>query len=318
MKKSINELFFILLILLQLIHVLNYPIFPTILTISIPISEDDSKSRVENNYVRWLQASGADIISVHPWTSNEEIDYLLTKVNGILFQGNPDTINIESAYYKIAKYLFLKVIELYDSGVKMPLISIGDDVSLLSAIISEDDISIISELEYKIIEPSNLNLYKEPENTILFSEFEKEDMKALEEEYILPNNLKRFVSIKNFISDFHLSEKFDVIATSKTEDGKEYISIAEGKKYPIIMVTFHPEYVVFETGKESTIPETLHAIYTSRFIGNGFVFYGRKNVMNTFTIEEKEKFCYIDPYGEFPQLIQGRYNYIFENENILK
>ena len=91
MKKSINELFFILLILLQLIHVLNYPIFPTILTISIPISEDDSKSRVENNYVRWLQASGADIISVHPWTSNEEIDYLLTKVNGILFQGNPDT-----------------------------------------------------------------------------------------------------------------------------------------------------------------------------------------------------------------------------------
>ena len=146
--KMINELFFILLILLQLIHVLNYPIFPTILTISIPISEDDSKSRVENNYVRWLQASGADIISVHPWTSNEEIDYLLTKVNGILFQGNPDTINVESAYYQIAKYLFTKVIELYDSGVKMPLISIGDDVSLLSAIISEDDISIISELEY--------------------------------------------------------------------------------------------------------------------------------------------------------------------------
>ena len=73
---------------------------------------------------------------------------MLKKVNGILFQGNPDTINIESAYYKIAKYLLTKVIELYDSGVKMPLISIGDDVSLLSAIISEDDISIISELEY--------------------------------------------------------------------------------------------------------------------------------------------------------------------------
>ena len=318
MKKYYNELIFILLFFSQIIHILNYPIFPTILTISIPISEDDSKSRVENNYVRWLQASGADIVSIHPWTSEKEIDYLLTKVNGILLQGNQNNINIESSYYKIAKYLYKKVIEFYDSGIKMPLISIGDDVSLLSSIISEDDTSIITELEYIIKEPSNINLYNDPENTIIFNEFEKGDMKALEEEFILPNNLKRFISIKNFISDFHLSEKLNVLATSKTEDGKEYVSIAEGKKYPIIMITFHPEYTVFETNNDLIIPETLHAIYTSRFIGNSYVFYGRKNVMNTFTVEEKEKYCYIDPYGEFPKLVDGRYNYIFEQENSIK
>ena len=196
---------------------------------------------------------------------------------------------------------------------EIQIISIGDDVSLLSAIISEDDISIISELEYKIIEPSNLNLYKEPENTILFSEFEKEDMKALEEEHILPNNLNRFISVKNFISDFHLGQKFNVVATSKSEDGKEYVEIAEGKKYPIIMVSFHPEYVVFEQNSQLIVPQTLQAIYTSRFIGNGFVFYGRKNVPNIFTVEEKQKYCYIDPYGEFPKIINGRFNYLYKN-----
>ena len=38
------------------------------------------ESRVENNYLRWLQASGADLIVVHPWTNYEDIDYLLSKV----------------------------------------------------------------------------------------------------------------------------------------------------------------------------------------------------------------------------------------------
>ena len=120
-----------------------------------------------------------------------------------------------------------------------------------------------------------------PDKTIILNEFEKEDMDALEKEYILPNNLKRIVSLKDFLSDFHLGQKFNVIATSKTKNGKEYISIAEGRKYPIILISFHPEYVVFEQNKDFIIPETLRSIYTSRFIGNGFVFFGRKYVNNT-------------------------------------
>ena len=79
------------------------------------------------------------------------------------------------------------------------------------------------------------------------------------------------------------------------------------------MISFHPEYVVYEQNGKLIVPETLQAIYTSRFIGNGFVFYGRKNVLNEFTVEEKEKFGYIDPYGEFPKIINGRFNFLFKN-----
>ena len=314
MSKEINKnIICILFIFFEITFVSNYPIFPTILTLSIPISEDDtnSKSRVENNYVRWLQSSGADLISVHPWTKNEEIDFLLKKVNGVLLQGNPHKLDIHSNYYKKAKYLYEKLIEMNESGTKIPLIIFGDDIPLICTIISEDNILINTELKYPIYEPSKINLFNVPERTIILNEFEKEDMKALEKEYILPNNLNRVVSIKNFLSDFHFSQKFNVIATSKTKNGKEYVSIAEGKKYPIIMVSFHPEYVIYEKNQDFIIPETLHSIYTSRFIGNSFVFYGRKNVMNTFTVEDKEKYGYIDPYGPFPELFGGRYNYIF-------
>ena len=316
-KQLYKNIIFIFFIFTEIVVISNYPIFPTILTVSIPISENNSgsQSRVENNYVRWLQASGADLISVHPWSSTNEIDFLLTKVNGILLQGNPNNIDIHSPYYNIIKYLYKKVVQMNDSGVKMPLIAFGDDLSLLSTIISEDNMSINTELKYPIREPTKINLFYVPDKTIILNEFEKEDMKALEKEYVLSNNLKRIVSLKNFLTEFHLSQKFNVIATSKTKEGKEYVSIVEGRKIPIIMVSFHPEYIVFETCKDFIIPETLKSIYTSRFIGNGFVFYGRKNVMNTFTIEEKEKYGYIDPYGPLPKLYEGRYNYIFEKNN---
>lgn len=315
-KRIYKQIFFIFLLFSKIINISSYPVFPTILTLSIPISENEnSKARVENNYVRWLQSSGADLISVHPWTSTEQIDFLLTKVNGILFQGNPSNLDIQSPYYKMAKYISDKTKEMNDKGIKMPMIAFGDDLPLLCSIIAEDKISISSELKYPINEPSKINLFNVPDKTIILNEFEKEDMDALEKEYILPNNLKRIVSLKDFLSDFHLGQKFNVIATSKTQNGKDYIAIAESRKYPIILMSFHPEYVVFEQNKDFIIPETLRSIYTSRFIGNGFVFFGRKYVNNTFTVEEKEKYGYIDPYGPFPKLLEGRYNYIFENES---
>ena len=237
-KIKKNILIFLILIIYQINIIENYPIFPTILTVSIPIIEKNSnlknvyyESRVENNYVRWLQASGADLVAVHPWTSYEEIDYLLTKVNGILFQGNPDNLDIKSSYYNIIKYIYKKTLEINDSGIKMPIISIGDDVSLLCTIIAEDNISIVTNSKNLINQPSNVNLFLSPDKTIIFKEFEQNDMKALEEANILPNNLNRFVSVKNFISDFHLGLKFNILATSKSEEGSEFISVAEGKKY---------------------------------------------------------------------------------------
>ena len=321
LSNFIKKYIFLFFVLLKIDIIMNYPIFPTILTVSIPIIEKNSnlknefiESRVENNFVRWLQCSGADLVVVHPWSTKEEIDDLLSKVNGVLFQGNPSDINIESSYYKKISYIYKKTIEINDSGIKLPIISFGDDVALLSSIISEDNISIVTKLKRAIKQPSNINLFSSVDKTIILKEFEQKDMNSLEEGNILPNNLNRYISVKTFISDFHLGQNFNVIGSSKSEDGKEYVAIAEGKKYPIIMVSFHPEYIVFEQNSKLIVPETLQAIYTSRFIGNGFVFYGRRNVPNIFTVEEKEKYCYIDPYGELPNIIDGRFNYLYKNK----
>ena len=315
-KKSLYILFTITLSLISQFH--SYPIFPTILTVSIPVLEQNysskevfSEARVENNFLRWLQASGADLVVVHTWSSEAEIDTLLQKVNGVLFQGNLDGLNVNSPYYQTLKLVYNKVISLNDSGIKIPLLAIGDDVSLLFSIINNDETYLVSSTGTRFLEPNNMNLFLVPDKTIILNEFEKEDMKIFEENNILPNNLDLYISVQNFM--YKLNDKFNLVATSKTPSGDEYVAIAEGKKYPIIMVSFHPEYVPFEQNSELKVPDSLQAIYMSRFIGNGFVFYGRKNVKVEFPVEEKENYCYINPYGDYPEIINSRFNYLFKN-----
>ena len=315
-KKSLYILFTITLSLISQFH--SYPIFPTILTVSIPVLEQNysskevfSEARVENNFLRWLQASGADLVVVHTWSSEAEIDTLLQKVNGVLFQGNLDGLNVNSPYYQTLKLVYNKVISLNDSGIKIPLLAIGDDVSLLFSIINNDETYLVSSTGTRFLEPNNMNLFLVPDKTIILNEFEKEDMKIFEENNILPNNLDLYISVQNFM--YKLNDKFNLVATSKTASGEEYVAIAEGKKYPIIMVSFHPEYVPFEQNSELKVPDSLQAIYMSRFIGNGFVFYGRKNVKVEFPVEEKENYCYINPYGDYPEIINSRFNYLFKN-----
>ena len=185
MSMQKTSIFLIFLISLSNISQTNsYPIFPTILTVSIPILEPNynqkdvfSETRVENNYVRWLQASGADLVVVHPWSTHEEIDILLQKVNGVLFQGNLDLINPESSYYAIIKHIYKKVISLNDSGIKMPLLVVGDDVSLLASIIITNDISVVTQVGNGLLRPNNINLYLTPDKAIILNEFEEEDIK---------------------------------------------------------------------------------------------------------------------------------------------
>lgn len=323
-RQGISFLFFLFIYeLVSINKVTCYPIFPTILTVSIPIYEKDQKmndvysqSRVENNYFRWLQASGADIVVVHPWSTYDQIDFLLEeKVNGVLFQGNPSPINKSSSYYAVIKHIFTKVIELNDKGVKMPILAIGDDASLVATIIANDDDSIVTTPQIKIKTGGNLKFYLSIDKTLILSEFTQEDAKIFEEENVLPNNLDYYIKINSFISNYQLSNFFKVIATSidTDNDNKEYVAIAEGKKYPISLVTFHPEYVSFEQNSELIVPECLSAVFMARFMGNSFVFFGRKYVKNEFTVEEKRKYDYIEPYGEFPKLIDGRFNYLFKN-----
>jgi gamma-glutamyl-gamma-aminobutyrate hydrolase PuuD len=295
----------------------SYPFFPTYLTVSIPISEKEhSISRVENNFVRWLQASGGDLIVVHPWTSHDDIDkLLLSKVNGVLFQGTKK-IDQYSPYYQIVKYIYEKIIFIYNDSKgkkEIPILAVGNDLSLLASIAS-NDLSIIS--EYNENKPNNLiytNSIDDAKNCMIFSELQNNDFINLQNKTIIPNYFDFYITKEIFLKQ--LNNYFNLIATSISQNNVEYASVIELKNYKFIQgISFHPEFIIFEQNTNFIIPENLESIKAARFIGNSFVSYGRTHNDNKMEIEEKLKnlgFNFIDPYGKYPVYYNERYQFLF-------
>ena len=294
--------------------IFSYPIFPTILTVSIPYRNKKSEGRVENTFVRFLQASGADLIVVHTWTDLKNIDRLLeNKVTGVIFQGIDTIDKTIDPYINILKYIQSKIISIYNSSKgkkKIPILALGNDMTILGILSSNKNDFSISKV---LIGPNKIKFNKDGMKSWIFTDLQKSDFTSLENENICSNYITNLIP-KNLF-DNKLTNYFKIISTSLYEN-EEYVSIMESNLYPIIGMTFHPEHIVFEENKMFNVPDSLEAIKTARFIGNSFVNYGRINSFNEMTIEEKKdnkgKFDFIDPYGNFPEFIEGRYQYLFK------
>ena len=305
-----------IIIISTLSLIFSYPIFPTILTVSIPYKNKKTEGRVENTFVRFLQASGADLIVVHTWTDLKNIDRLLeNKVTGVIFQGIDTIDKTIDHYINILKYIQSKVISIYNSSKgkkKIPILALGNDMTILGILSSNKNDFSISKV---IVGPNKIKFNNDGKKSWIFSDLQKSDFNSLENENICSNYITNLIP-KNLF-DNKLKNYFKIISTSLYEN-EEYVSIMESNLYPIIGMSFHPEHIVFEENKMFNVPESLEAIKTARFIGNSFVNYGRVNSYNEMTIEEKKDnrglFDFIDPYGNFPEFVEGRYQYLFKKK----
>ncbi len=290
--------------------IISYPFFPTILTLSLP-SNDPKKFRVENTFPRWIQAAGGDLIIIHTWTNKNKLDDLIqNKINGVLFQGNPGDINKESEYYKTVKYIYDKVIEIYgeEENKKIPIMAVGNDMILISQIATNKEVNVT---KLELDKPNTIKILKN--ESLIFSEFQERDIKAIQEKNICPNSLTHAMLYINET----INDTFNIIATSKVNE-TEYISVIEGINYPIFGISFHPEYVSFEQNTKFNIPQNLNSVLAARLIANAFVFYGRNNCNNELSIPEKRNnngtFEFIDPYVMFPSEYEDRYQFVYSKE----
>ena len=88
------------------------------------------------SYVKYLESSGARVVPIDYYSTNEELDFLFSKLNGFFFPGGG------AAFPKSAQYIFDKTVEANESGDYMPLwgtcmgfqwllISATEDVNIL-------------------------------------------------------------------------------------------------------------------------------------------------------------------------------------------
>lgn len=298
------------------------PFFPTFLILSIPIMEKmgegvykSNSERVDNNFVRWLQASGADVIVVSTFTPKKEIEELLTKVNGIILQGN-DLITMEgTSYFNQALYLYERVKEIYDQSngqIKIPLVAFGNDLAMLSEFVAGTHGIIKDSIQVWLNEVTFLNKTL-AQDTIIYSELDEIDMRSLEFLYHLPNDLKFLVPSALFDNNKHLKGTFNLLTHSTSLYGINYISSIQDKKYPIAGVSFQPEATAFEQGVKPETSVNWRSVKISRFMGNSLVKHAIQN-NRTMTIEEKKKYNFIDPYEDLPIIVNGKYQHIFKRK----
>lgn len=294
------------------------PLYSTIMTLSMPIIEQggaSSTERVENTFLRWLQAGGVDLISVHTWTPQETIDELLQKVNGVVLMGYPEDLNKDSLYYKKAQYIIQKVVKIAeDDKILLPILAIGNDAALMTTVLTEetDYISNIKNTKPNSLIVGNMNTLND---YIVFKELDPEDLVNLISSDILANRMSFGIKKDDFKKNTKLTEMFDVIATSRSNK-VEYVSAFQHKKYPLIGLTFHPEKIVFEQNLIDYVPDSYEAMKVSRLIGNSFTIYARTQNERTMTEEEKKKdtYSFIDPYGAYPTFWFGTYQYLYNNQ----
>lgn len=69
---------------------------------------------------------------------------------------------------------------------------------------------------------------------------------------------------KKMVQNEKFKEEITILATSKTEDGKEFIAIYEHNMYPWIGTQFHPEKVIYEHNENLKLSKTEDSFLIAR------------------------------------------------------
>ncbi len=273
---------------------------------------DITSTTVNAYYVQWLEAAGARSLAIHPWTSDSELDILLTKVNGLLWQGGGRNMILDHSFEKFGLRLIMKLMALKDKkNISIPLwVTCWGFEFLQSALAGTTHIKSKFDA-YNIATPLIFN-QTEIKQSKVFADFDANDFENLR----IYNTTMHFhhfgITVSNF-KKYGLDKLFKVTSLGEGLDkGNISIESIEGIKYPIYGTQFHPEKIPFDRYSGHQIPQSTKAIRVSMNLATFFVDEARKNG-NNFSESEMTNYDFIDPLKNKPQDVgKGVFNYVYK------
>lgn len=186
------------------------------------------KSYIGASYVKFVQSAGGRVVPIVDDPKRTElVDEILKHVNGVMLPGGEINL-IDSKYYKIAKRIFLKAVEMNEKGIHFPIFGICRGFQVMP-VLTEGSINIL-----KLFDSKNISLpMKIPDDYIVSKMFKD-----------LPGDLKKVMETKDITANYHkygiypsemrknkkLSENYQVLGTSIDENGKTFVAAYEGKR----------------------------------------------------------------------------------------
>jgi len=200
-------------------------------------------------------------------------------LNGLLFPGGGSSLDLTSPFFKKASYLFNAAIKLNDNGVYFPMWGTCLGFQFLNIMGAGEDESVLTGNFDSEDYPIPLDFTPAAKSSYILSTMAPDILNALSSQNITQNEHSFGVIPDVYNTHPKLSAFFNVLATNVDRKGKAFVSLVEGKKYPVYASQFHPEKNNFEwSAQESVpIPHTLMAVRMSQFFANFLVDEARNN-----------------------------------------
>ena len=259
-----------------------------------PISDYEkyTKEAIDGGFVRWLEASGAEVVVIHIWYTHEQIISLLNQINGVLFSAGPRRpLKYDEPWELKAKYIFD-----YAKNNGIPIWGTCLGMQMITKFMADDNKPLDKYDNIGLKKVELTNLAKESNLLSLFKEKDYDNLNNSETSFHIH---KHGISPESFYSNKNLLENYDIIGYGYDKNGKKFVNIIESKKglnHKIFGTQFHPEKNPFERANWFKEKNPMDALRRSQLIIMKFIEETRNNGNIFINDDEKSKYTFINTY----------------------
>jgi len=228
------------------------------------------------SYVKWIESAGGRAVPIPYHISNANAAGNLSVLNGILFPGGSASLPDN------AKYLYNLAVQANQKGDYFPVW--GTCLGFEWLLMMQGNITLDSDPTYDAENYSiPLNFTSYVKQSRIFAGASPDLINILASENVTMNNHQHGMTPDHFSKTPALTSFFNVISTNNDRKGAPFLSMIEGKMYPIYGGQWHPEKNLFEFGENTdgtayeAINHSAHAREVAQYVANFFVDECRKS-----------------------------------------
>jgi gamma-glutamyl-gamma-aminobutyrate hydrolase PuuD len=296
------------------------PVIAILANPNLPDAEKITQANINQNYIKWLKESGARVIPLMPWESDDYITSLIEKkINGIIIQGGVRNLHPTDSFEKKVLLIINAVISAYKNENIVPLWAIGQGAQIVQLVLSgaknTDQIlfrgkDVLGNLVKSEIIDSSAEMF-EYFDSRSFEAYQKKATTAQFHEFVVDPSIYENPNSK-------LSQYLKITSLAHDSSGRMFVNSFQGKNgIPIYGTQFHPEkmfnYGPYETSMKGDWDD---AYLISKAFAN---FIKGKAITSQYCAKEDE-FAGLkgfDVRGNYPytKTIEGQEYYYFNIES---
>ncbi|KAM9857841.1 gamma-glutamyl hydrolase [Aulostomus maculatus] len=251
---------------------------PVIGILTQMVSDDDLKpygnTFIPASYVKYIESGGSRVMPIKLTLTTAEYENIFRKINGLLLIGG--AVDLETSdFAKVARTFYRLALMANDAGDFFPIWGTCMGMQLLTVLVAGEN--LLSNTTAENIKLP-LNLTEEAYTSRMFDSFPRDFMKVLAQEPLTGNFHNYGVTMKTWQENEKLQSFFTVLSTNIAENGANFVSTMEGKKYPFYGVQWHPEVNRFQWNIKLNFPHSPQAVKLSSLLAEFFVNEGRRSL----------------------------------------